>query len=98
MKIGKPDYPDLDEPVVVEYEGVWACWHGGTANIDIFPTEIGARTYATGGNPDEGHHAIATRGTKGDEFDPDDPESYVLGELKDWMRDEYGVYSQNGWI
>jgi hypothetical protein len=97
--IGKDGwYPDLGEPVVVEYEGVWACWPGGTSNIDVFPTEVGAKRSAAGTNPLEGNYAIATIGTDGDEFDPEDPKSYVLGELRTWVRDEYGVYSENGWL
>lgn len=92
MKIGMPDWPSLEEPIVVEHDGWWAAWHGGRANIDVFPSEVGAKRDALGTNPMDGNYAVATIGTEGDEFDPEDPEDYVRSELRGWVRTDAQYY------
>ncbi|MFE9833978.1 hypothetical protein ACFYP4_02345 [Streptomyces sp. NPDC005551] len=87
MKIGQPEWPELDEPIVVDKDGFWAVWHGGEY-IDIFRSERGANQSARGENPDDGHHAVSMTNTTGDEFDPEEPEEYVRDELRAWIRSE----------
>jgi hypothetical protein len=91
MKIGMPDWPKLDEPVVVEHDGWWATWHGGEY-INIYPSEIGAQACVRNENPPDGHHAVAPINTTGDEFDPEDPEDYVRSELRAWVRTDAQYY------
>ncbi|MFE6739855.1 hypothetical protein [Streptomyces tubercidicus] len=91
MKIGVPDWPTLDEPIVVEHGGWYAVWGGGEY-INIFTSEIGAKQSARDENPDDGHHAVAVVNTEGDEFDPEEPEDYVRTELRDWIRREGQYY------
>ncbi|MFJ1700455.1 hypothetical protein ACIOHC_36290 [Streptomyces sp. NPDC088252] len=93
MKIGMPDWPKLEKPVVVEVDGFWATWHGGEY-IDVYRSETGAQADARGENPPDGHNAVAPINTTGDEFDPEteDPEDYVRTELRGWIRSEGQYY------
>lgn len=95
MKIGMPDWPKLDEPVVIEYDRWWAAWGGGEY-INIFTNEVGAKRSALGTNPMDGNYAVHSLNTTGDEFDPDEPEDYVRSELRSWARAEGEVYRSNG--
>ncbi|MCP9209577.1 hypothetical protein [Streptomyces cucumeris] len=91
MKIGMPDWPKLDEPVVVEVDGFWATWHGGEY-IDVFRSEVGAKRAARNEHPGDGHYAVSEVNTTGDEFDPENPEDYVRTELRAWIRSEGQYY------
>jgi hypothetical protein len=89
MKIGQPEWPKLDAPIVVEKDGYWATWHGGEY-IDVFTSEEGARLDAEGLNTGDAN-AVGLRNTTGDEVDAEDAdalEQYVRDELRAWVREE----------
>lgn len=89
MKIGEPDWPVLDEPVSVEYDGWYAVWTGGEY-IEVYPSDPGPQL-------DAGVDAVHVISTVGDEFDPEDPDDYVRSELRSWVREDSGAYIANGW-
>lgn len=90
MKIGEPEFPTLDAPIVVESHGWWIVWHGGEY-MNIFASEAGARRDERNENPHP-DYAVADINTVGDEFDPEDPEQYVKDELRAWVRTDAQYY------
>lgn len=90
MKIGQPDFPKLDAPIVVRFGDWWAAWHGGEY-INIYRNEAGARRDERNENPDP-DYAVDSRNTVGDEFDPEEPEQYVKDELSAWVRTDAQYY------